>query len=112
MNKARFKIVLVQWLDARKHTDEVEIEKVTGGVLLISAGLLVKDEPNFIAIAADIGEDGYYRDVMAIPREYIKKMKVVGMSLTPPKPKHKSHNVKDGNLPNENPGPGTETTTG
>ena len=80
------KIAVIQWLDARKHTEATEIDQITGGLLLISAGVLVKDETDFMAIANDAGNDGYYRDVTVIPREYIKQVKIVRVSLTPKKP--------------------------
>ena len=105
------KIAIVQWLDAREYLEGTEVAMIGGGLPLVSVGILIKDEPDFVSYATDFGDDGYYRGITSIPRIYIQKIKIVRVSLSPPKPKHKRNNVKGNNLPNENPGPDTKTTT-
>ncbi len=79
--KETIKIAVVKWLDACHHHDDVNIEMINGGIVLLSAGILLRDLPDYVAIALDYSQQGDYRDVAVIPRPYIKNIKIVEVPI-------------------------------
>lgn len=70
------KMVIVTWEDATQTGDEAipieEIDQTT--VLTLSVGLVVKEDKKGIVIARDMFETGDARQVLSIPKKFIKKI--------------------------------------
>lgn len=76
-------LVWVQWCDVYMDHGPVALEHFNAdGILIESAGLLIKETKKSIILAFDYYmEDNKYRELVSIPKIYIKKMKKVIINI-------------------------------
>jgi hypothetical protein len=71
------KIVQVEWIDSKMYFEQVSEGGIEAPCIVTSVGYLVKDDPDWIAIARE-SIDGEWRGVIAIPMVAIKWIKEPG----------------------------------
>jgi len=79
MKKTSYKIVTVTWLDAASTEEYLtkEAAECFDGIIIVSAGILVKITKHVVVLARDIlTSQKRYRNVMAIPRPYILDLQI------------------------------------
>jgi len=71
------KIAYIAWLDAYhlEGRQPIEVTKEDGFIIL-TAGILLRNDKNSVAVSRDLYSNGDIEDPIVIPRSYIKEIKV------------------------------------
>jgi hypothetical protein len=71
-------MVAVKWLDAAYVREQMTPEQVVGSLLTETAGFLVADNDDFLAVGLDfIPLTGQYRSITAIPQCCVQEVRVI-----------------------------------
>lgn len=72
------KIAFVKWIDASYQRGECSYDELNPSVVMWSAGLLIRDDDEFISIAIDsFADDETFRYIEHIPRVNIIELRTI-----------------------------------
>lgn len=75
------RLVAVLWVDAHVESTTTWTAEEIGsqtGVRFWTLGILVRDDADFVGIAAEVSQDGSYRGITFIPRSIVIEIKDLG----------------------------------
>lgn len=86
--ETQYRMVVVEWLDACGQSGWMEPDEIKRGTLTITAGFLIDDGDDGIAMCQDVSENGTVNGSSFIPRGMVRTVTFLEPRLLPAEAPH------------------------